>query len=209
MTPKDPHKKQSFIADARRTQIINAAITTLDEIGYAGASLAQIAKRADFSTALISYHFEDKDDLMNHTLLALLESSTSFVLERTTAAKSNREKLHAFISSSLEYQSAHRERYNALLEIIFHARTPDNVPYYKLDDDEEDSLALELQSILSDGQQESEFREFNVLVMARAIQGAIGEYMANPNLSTKIDTTSYAEELVRIFERAILSAIVQ
>jgi hypothetical protein len=57
--------KQSFIAEARRAQIIEAAIRTLDEIGYVQASLAQIAKRAGISTALISYHFSDKDDLMN------------------------------------------------------------------------------------------------------------------------------------------------
>lgn len=42
--------KQSFIAEARREQIIEAAINTLDEIGYVKASLAQIAKNAGIST---------------------------------------------------------------------------------------------------------------------------------------------------------------
>lgn len=196
---------KSFISDARRNQIINAAITTLDEIGYVNASLAQIAKRAAISTALISYHFNDKNDLMNHTLITVLSNTTSYVLERVKHEKGYREKLHIFILASLEYQSQHRNHYNALLEIVFNARTHEGVPYYKLNDNEEDPILLELQAILSEGQKAGEFREFNVYVMANAIQGAIGEYMGNLNLSAKIDPLTYGAELVSLFERVVLS----
>lgn len=200
----DKEQGKSFIADARRTQIINAAITTLDEIGYVRASLSQIAKRAKISTGLISYHFKDKEDLMNHTLLTVLENTTSFVSDNLKVAKSNRDKLHTYILSSLAYQDKHREQYHALLEIIFNARTPDNIPYYKLNDGEEEPLLIQLQAILRNGQEQSEFREFNVLVMANAIQSAIVEYVGNPTLSAKIDPTTYSEELVALFDRAIL-----
>lgn len=196
-------KTQTFISDARRTQIFNATIITLDEIGYVHASLAQIAKRAGISTALISYHFKDKLDLMNHTLMRLLENATSFVLERIKTQNSNQEKLHTFILASLEYQGRYPERFNALLEIIFNARTPANVPYYKLNDEEEEPLLLELQHILSNGQKNGEFQQFNVQVMANAIQGAIREYMGNPNLSEKIEAAAYGEELVNIFRRTV------
>jgi AcrR family transcriptional regulator len=202
---KAPTKGQSFIADARRTQIMNAAVTTLDEIGYVNASLAQIAKRAGISTALISYHFEDKLDLMNHTLMALLENATTFVQTRIQPADSNQAKLHTYISASLDYQAAYPERFNALLEIIFNARTPDNVPYYKLEDDEEEPLLLELQHILRLGQENGEFRQFNVLVMANAIQGAIREYAGNIILTIKITAAAYGEELVRLFDKTVLS----
>jgi TetR/AcrR family transcriptional regulator, transcriptional repressor of bet genes len=79
------------------------------------------------------------------------------------------------------------------------------VPYYKLGDDEEEPLLLELQKILEGGQKAGEFRAFNVVVMAKAIQGAIGEYMGNPNTPNQIDVAVYGKELVRIFERAILA----
>lgn len=205
MSNKEKGENQSFISDARRSQIINATIITLDEIGYVKASLAQIAKRAGISTALISYHFEDKIELMNHTLKSLLDDNASFVLERTTAGKNCREKLHLFILSSIEYQEIHPEHFIALLEIIFNARTSDNIPYYKLSDqDEEDALVLELKSILSKGQKNGEFIEFNVQIMANTIQGAIGEY-ANPNLISKLDAASYGEELVKIFDKVVLS----
>ncbi|PEJ81757.1 TetR family transcriptional regulator, partial [Bacillus pseudomycoides] len=39
-------KEMSFIEKARRAQIVECAIETIAEVGYAQASLGQIAKRA-------------------------------------------------------------------------------------------------------------------------------------------------------------------
>jgi TetR/AcrR family transcriptional repressor of bet genes len=195
-------QKQSFIAEARRAQIITAAITTLDEIGYVQASLAQIAKRAGISTALISYHFADREDLMNQVLVHLLETSTSYILERTAQHEDPVEKLNAFIVASLAYQGTHRAHNVALLEIIFNARTADNIPYYKMEDDEEEPLPAELQQILRDGQQRGIFKEFNIPVMSSMIQGAIGEYMLSTGVSKHVDLETYSTELVKIVSQA-------
>jgi len=203
MSNKKTDEKSSFISEARRAQIIEAAIATLDEIGFAHCSLSKIAKRAGISTALISYHFKDKQDLMDQTLMTLLDSATSYVVERTKNAKTPWEKLRAYIEASLAYQSAYPKRNHALIEIIFHARTPENIPYYKLGDEDEEPLMLELQQILREGQASGEFGDFNVDVMATAIRGAIGEYMVNPNFSTKIDLDLHAAELVKIFAKAV------
>lgn len=83
---------------------------------------------------MISYHFKDKNDRMDHTLMTLLHDEASYVMERTKTAATPREKLHAFITSSLAYQGTRPKHNTALIEIVFHARTPDNVPYYKLND---------------------------------------------------------------------------
>jgi TetR/AcrR family transcriptional repressor of bet genes len=196
--------KQSFIAEARREQIVEAAIKTLDEIGYLNASLSQIAKRAGISTALISYHFLDKNDLMNHLLMKLVEGSTSYILERVSRENTAEEKLKAFIFASLAYQGTNPTRNTALIEIVFNARTPDNIPYYKLgDEDEEDQILYELQQILRYGQEKGEFGAFNVDVMASMIQGAIGEYMAAAT-TKKVDLETYSSELVNIVEKAVI-----
>jgi TetR/AcrR family transcriptional repressor of bet genes len=194
--------KQSFIAEARRTQIVEAAIKTLDEVGYTQASLAQIASRAGISTALISYHFADKDDLMNHVLVKLLEESTSCVLELVHQETTPPEKLSAFIVASLAYQGTHPAHNSALLEIIFNARTPDKTPYYKISDDEEEPLRRELKQILYEGQERGDFGEFNVDVMTSLIQGAIGEYMLATAVTQKVDLEMYSSELVRIVQQA-------
>jgi TetR/AcrR family transcriptional regulator, transcriptional repressor of bet genes len=205
MSEKKEDERQSFITEARRAQIVDAAITTLDEIGYANASLAQIARRAGISTALISYHFHDKSDLMNQTLLTLLAEHTSYVLARTQAEPTALDALHTYIIASLAYQGTHPRHNTALLEIIFHARTPEGVAYYKLEDEEEEPLLLELKQILRQGQIKGEFRDFNVVVMANVIRGAIGEYLLNPNLIREIALETYSDELVAIFDRLIKS----
>jgi len=196
-------EKQSFIAEARRAQIIDAAIKTLDEIGYVQASLAQIAKRAGISTALISYHFTDKDDLMNHVLMNLLEKSTSYILERVRQHNTPHEKLNAFIVASLAYQGTHPAHNSALIEIVFNARTPDKIPYYKLSDDEEEPLLSELQQILLDGQEKGDFGIFNMDVMSSLIQGAIGEYMLSTAVTKKVDLETYSSQLIKIIDQAV------
>lgn len=203
---KQGESKQSFIAEARREQIIEAAIRTLDEIGYVKASLAQIAKRAGISTALISYHFADKHDLMNHLLTKLLERSSSYILEKVREESAPFGKLNAFIVASLAFQGTHPAHNAALLEIIFNARTPDDVPYYKIGDDdeeEEEPAAAELRHILRDGQAAGEFGPFNVEVMASLIQGAIGEYMSHSAVTRKVDLETYSGELIRIVGQAV------
>lgn len=198
-------KQQSFISEARRDQIIEATIQTLDEIGYVKASLAQIAKRAGISTALISYHFTDKQDLMNHLLMNLLERTNAYILGQVYRENGTQEKLAAFIQSSLEYQNAHPARNAALVEIIFNARTPDNTPYYKLGDDDENILLDELQKILLSGRNEGVFEDCNIDVVANMIQGAVGEYMFNQALSKKVDVKTYAAELIRIVNKALMA----
>lgn len=195
---------QSFIAEARREQIIKAAIKTLDEIGYVKTSLSKIAKTAGISTALISYHFSDKSDLMNQLLMKLIESSSTYILTRVQMESTSREKLHVFIESSLAYQGTHPSHNTALLEIIFNARTPENIPYYKLNDEEEDDVILhELREILREGQEKGEFGAFNIHVMANMIQGAIGEYMmVHPNHTQKVDLETYSNELIKIVQKA-------
>ncbi|MGI2329036.1 TetR/AcrR family transcriptional regulator [Planococcus sp. YIM B11945] len=196
-------QKQSFIAEARREQIIEAAIQTLDDVGYVKASLSQIAKRAGISTGLISYHFADKEDLMNHLLENLLESSTSYILECVEQADSPIEKVEAFIMASLAYQGTHPKRYTALIEIIFNARTEDNVPYYKMGDDDDDPIMGTLTAILKEGQKNGDFGPFHVDVMANLIQGAIGEYMLNANITKTVDLETFSSEVVSIVKQAM------
>lgn len=198
------HDKSSFITEARRGQIIEAAIRTLDEIGYVRASLSQIAKRAGISTALISYHFADKTDLMNHLLINLLQSSTAFIAERVGREHSPAAKLRAFIEASLEYQRVYPARSIALIEIVFNARTPGNIPYYRLNDDEDDAALALLRQILRDGQERGAFGRFHPDVMAHLIQGAVGEYMLDGKLVRNVDPDTYCGELVRLVEKAAM-----
>ena len=92
------------------------------------------------------------------------------------------------------------------MEIIFNARTPDNIPYYKLGGEGNDPVVTELQQILREGQGRGEFGAFHVDVMAAVIQGAIGEYMLTSAVSKSVDLETYSGELIKIVNQAVKGA---
>jgi len=72
-------KKRSFIEAARQTQIVECAIETIASVGFAQASLAQIAKRAGISTGVISYHFKSKEALIQQVIEKVYTSGESYM----------------------------------------------------------------------------------------------------------------------------------
>ena len=66
----------------RRMQIIQAAIESLKEVGYAGTSIREIGRRGGFNSALISYYFGGLHGL----LLAALDHSSAIRMERYAQA---------------------------------------------------------------------------------------------------------------------------
>ena len=187
--------RQTFIAEARKEQIIKAAIEVLREIGYVSATLAKIAKKANISTGLISYHFSNKEDLMNSTLIYLVEQEWSFINERVSHKQTFTKKLTAFIEASLAYQVTNRTNNIALIEIVFNARTPDHTPYYLIEDDEGDLKNGLLKEILLQGQESKEFTDFHPLIISTIIQGAISEFMLT--FQNKENIEEYSEEVIK------------
>lgn len=194
----------SFIAEARREQIILACIDTLEEVGYNNLSLTKVAKKARISTGLISYHFNDKLDLMNHTLLFLLAKRQEFIRNQVMLAQSEPKKLEAFIGAHLVYQETHYKHNIALIEIVFNARNEDGVPYYKMEDeDEDDTLRMMLLEILKDGQKNNQFsRSFQAEILTSFILGAIEERLMKAN--STISTENYSEELIKMVKKLIV-----
>ncbi|MBE5105935.1 TetR family transcriptional regulator [Bacillus thuringiensis] len=187
--------RQSFITEARREQIIKAAVEVLKEVGYVSTSLSKIAKKANISTGLISYHFSGKEDLMNNTLMYLVEQEWLFINARVSQKQASTEKLKAFIEASLAYQVINRTNNIALIEIVFNARTPDHIPYYLLEDDDEDLIKGLLQEILLQGQESKEFGDFNIQVTATIIQGSISESLISSQGNMSLE--NYSEELIK------------
>ncbi len=66
----------------RREQMIEAAIESLKEAGYAGTSIREIARRGGFNSALISYYFGG----LHNLLLAALDHSGEIRMRRYTQA---------------------------------------------------------------------------------------------------------------------------
>lgn len=190
----------SFIAEARREQIILACIDTLEEVGYNNLSLTKVAKKAKISTGLISYHFNDKLYLMNRTLQFLVDKQHEFISNRVLLAQSEINKLEAFIEAHLAYQETHYKNNIALIEIVFNARNEENIPYYRIEDEEDDALRTMLLDILKTGQQNGVFsNSFQIDTLASFILGAIEERMLKANSSISIE--NYSDELIKMVKK--------
>lgn len=76
MSDTDPRRAE------RRAQMIQATIESLKDVGYAGTSIREIARRGGFNSALISYYFGG----LHQLLLAALDHSSEVRMRRYSQA---------------------------------------------------------------------------------------------------------------------------
>jgi AcrR family transcriptional regulator len=192
-------KRPSFIEAARRAQLIECAIETIATLGYAQASLAQIARRANISKSVITYYFASKEELLEQVVTEIYTAAVQAVTPQIAAQPTAQLRLQAYIRSAVDYIGTHRMQMVALLEIALNFRTADGKLRYS---GTEEWILTALEALLRQGQEEGGFRAFDLRVMAVAIRRAIDAvaplFAANPNL----DVESYAQELVTLFDRA-------
>jgi AcrR family transcriptional regulator len=186
-------------ASARRAQIVTAAIDTIAELGYGNASFARIAKRAGISsTRLISYHFDDKAELVRAVVGAVLSEAADYMGKRMrTAGGTRTEMLATYIESNLEFIAGHPTAIRAVIEIASNARTEDGTPLLRPSD--VDDPRERLAATFREGQEAGEFRVFDPAVMAVTLRAAIDAAASGPGL----DPHFYAAELVGLFTRAV------
>lgn len=187
--------KQYLIADARKEQIIKAAIEVLRDFGFINTSLSKIASKANTSTGLISYHFSGKEDLMNNTLLYLAEQEKDYIEEKVEKEQTYMGKLMAFIEAGIAYRGIKRENTTALLEIVFNVRTLNNVPYFRVEMNPEEELNVLLEEILFNGQKSKEFNDIDTKVVAMIIRGAISLSMSLPQNENDLKFEDYSEKV--------------
>jgi AcrR family transcriptional regulator len=191
-----PDKQPTVTEIARRSQIVEAAIATIAELGYPKASFAQIAKRAGLSsTGLISYHFANKEELNFQIVTEIVGSISSFMTERMAIVADPQEALVAYIENLIAFMCDEGVKMRALSSIFLHGG-------FAWEGEQEGAALEGIERILRWGQETGVFRQFDVPVMATTIQRSLDgipfAQIANPGL----DLALYARELVETFTRA-------
>ena len=192
----------TFIEAARRAQIVTAAIDTIAELGYGQASLARIARRARASKGVISYHFAGKDELIREVVAEVLAKAEAYMLPRILAESSSGPgMLRAYIESNLAFMREYRNHLVAFLEIFLNARDDGGRPL--VDEKSLDYHVTSLEQLLAHFQTAGDFRaDFNPLVMALAIRGAIDQVPPRLVRYPDFDVEGYARELATLFDLA-------
>ncbi len=194
--------KRSFIETARRAQIIDCAIEAIAELGFAQASLAQIAKRAQISTGVILYYFSGKEALIREVVAHVFTLAEAFVTPHVDRS-SARSALRAFIEASVAFIAANPRSVLAVMNIARADRGEGGAPRV-------DPAFLELRragfrAVLEWGQSTGEFRRFDVRVMVATIIEALDAVPPQLAAEPHLDLHAYAKELVETFDRATRS----
>lgn len=195
-----PGQRASFIEEARRAQIIESAVETFAELGYANTSLARIAERAGISKGVISYHFAGKTELMERIVEQVYGDIIEFVLPRVEKETSAVGALRARILAVAEYMRVHRTQLLALGEIFNNFRDADGGSRYGIASNEQ--IYEWQEAAFRVGQQAGEFRSFDPRVMAVSVQGAIDTMFAYWAAYPDHDLDAHARELADLFEHA-------
>jgi TetR/AcrR family transcriptional regulator, fatty acid metabolism regulator protein len=193
-------ENRSVAEAARRSQIVDCAIDTIAEMGFAKASVDQIAKLAGVSKGVITYHFPNKQEIVDAVIEKVVAAGRAYVEPRVMVETSAAGRLRTYIESSLEFINAHRKPLIALVEIAMSARRVDGS--LVIGPDSLAQRAASLEALLRAGQRSSEFRRFNTRVLAltiiQAIDGVPPLLAREPNLDVKL----YAKELATVFALA-------
>lgn len=192
--------RPSFIEEARRAQVIEAATETVAALGYANASLAQIAKYAGISKSVISYHFDGKDELLEQVVTQFLEETWAYMEPRVDAAESAPRRIRAWVESQLTYFAHHRSGFLAMVDVVANYRREDGTrPFEGMEKEEVDQLAR----ILADGQRAGELRDFDPRTYAVIISQSMDGALVRWAYDDAVDLAAHIPALVDFIDRAI------
>ncbi|WP_189211178.1 TetR/AcrR family transcriptional regulator [Actinokineospora fastidiosa] len=186
-------RAKSVTEQARRAQIVAAAVEVLAEGGYAAASFKRIAAVAGLSsTGLISYHFKGKQELVDAVYAEVTHVFAGFVLERMDRGTGAAEELRAFLTANVRFMAEHRNHAIALHEVRAHASaaTAGDGDHRKMAD------------LLREGQRAGEFRDFDADTMAVFVMALRDGVLARLGNRAEIDLDRCERELVTMVELA-------
>ena len=164
-------KKGSFISYFRRKQIIEVAAQTIAEQGFNSTSLEDIAANAGISKGVISYHFNNKYNLIKDMTSSLLQQMNQFIKQQVDQGETALEKLHNYINASIEFFCVKRDHFLVIMDVGINnnAREESNPfsPFsYRI-------CRSQIEEIILSGQKSNDFNQLPVKPMAANIQATI------------------------------------
>ena len=200
----------TFIEQARRAQIVAAAIEVIAAAGYPRTSIAKIADHVGIAKSVVLYHFATKDALVTAIVEDVLTRGAAVMVPAMAAQTTAMGKLTAYIRANMQFMQVNKRDTVAVLEIISGFRTEAGLRLdQKLEQDTaaappQGNLALlDPVAILELGVRRGEFRELSPILVRNALRAALDGAAWELGRDPDYDVVAYGEELVEIFIRAI------
>lgn len=190
----------SFIETARRAQLVEAAVATVNEVGFHGASLAKIAGRAGIAKSAVVYYFASKEGLLLEVVQTVFGALGDSVLAAVDGIEGPAVRLRAYSDAYVGHVDTHRAAVAAAVEIVVSHRTSDGTPLYLLND--EDDTAL-LRSIVREGMAQGVFRAMPLDVATGLAESLLDRAITLVQRDPDVDLGELRAQVVPFLFRAL------
>lgn len=173
-----------------------AAVLEVVNRGYEGATLTRIAARAEVAKGLVWRYFAGKDDLMEATAKATLETMREAIVDQLELDQPVPDVIRAALRLAAAQLRTRRNELIALDRILHNLPGPDSTERVVTDFYEESYLGQE--ELFRRGQAEGSLGDFDTRVMAVTYQGSIDAMLAYLQIHPELDPQAYADRLAEI-----------
>ena len=191
--------RTTFTQRKRRHQLVDCAIDAIVDLGFARASVGEVARRAGVSKGVVTYHFAAKDDLIYEVVARIFDSVKSFLEDRLGATAPDR-FVADYITAWVAYYREHTRYMLAIREIWSNFRREDGE--LQFGGQAVDGELGIVRQVLEMGQTDGSLGKFSAEVMAVSMKAALDALLARLADDPGLDLESYGAELVSLFERA-------
>ena len=199
-------ESSTFTQQKRRDQLVNCMIEAIAEVGFARASVGELARRAGVSKGVVTYHFAAKDDLIRAVIADVIGSMAEYLEPRLIAAEPERfpeRFIAAYVTAWAGYYRSHARQVLALVRIfnVFRDESGHPNPAFRTRAGE----VAAIERVLRLGQEMGRFGSFDPHVMASVIKVAVEDLLNQFVNEPDLDLEGYAAQLVALFDRATRS----
>jgi TetR/AcrR family transcriptional regulator, fatty acid metabolism regulator protein len=202
---------QTFTQLKRRDQLVACAIDAIVEQGFQRTSVAEVARRADVSKGVVTYHFPAKDELISAVVGDVLTAMVTYLEPRLRGAEPEafpERYLRAYVAAWAGFLRTHSRPVIALVRIYNSFRDESGEPNAALRavlDARARDVSL-LTQIFALGQAKGTLGAFSAPVMAATVKAVMDDLMLQVAADPGLDLDAYAAALVTLFERATATA---
>jgi AcrR family transcriptional regulator len=149
-------------ADARREQILRAALDVIGERGYSETRIADVADRAEVSPALVIYYFKSKDNLLTEAMRLAEDVWYEIGARRMAAIESARDRLEEIVAMTClpESDGGSLETWSVWLDLWAQALRHEAVALVREEFDEH--WRETIRTVVREGVAAGEFRHVDV-----------------------------------------------
>ncbi len=185
------------VRDLRRGQILRAAMSLVAEKGLAGLTIAALENRLAFSRGVITYHFRNKEEIVEALLESAIEEIDSAIFREASMHGSIEEKMRAVMKTTVAGFLEHREA--ALILFSFWGQISSNEHLAKLNARLYEKYREHSTMLLKAGEDEGKFkktkREAMAALMVGMVIGIVTQVYFEPGA---IDPDAAVEEACRL-----------